>query len=824
MGGAEAALLDLLASLREFEPEWKLELIVSADGAIATRARALGVSTTVLPFPDSLARLGDAAAGGPAGDITNRFTLLRQLAFANPGITGYVSRLRKLLRQRQPDLIHSNGFKMHLLGAMTRPRGVPLVWHVHDYVQSRPFMAALMKLFRKRCSLAIVNSNSVGRDVKAVCGDAFPIQTVYNGVNTKVFSPCGNRLDLDSLAGLSPSQPGTVRVGLLATLARWKGHETFLTALSLLAPELPVRGYIIGDALYQTEGSQTSLAELKGIAQRLGISSRVGFTGFVSEPASAMRALDIVVHASTQPEPFGLVIVEAMACGRAVIISEAGGALELIETGTNALGHTPGDAAQLAERITQLATDPELRAHLGAAGRATAEHRFNRSRLATELAPIYESLVQRSEVGSQKSRVRGQGSEVREAEANESKVQRPMANVMVSPRTLDFGPWTLDSASRSLRVLHVHAGNMYGGVEAMLLTQVRERSLAPDLQLSFALCFEGRLSEELAADGATVYLLGNVRTRQPLSIKRARRNLSELLQREAFDVVVTHSCWSQAIFGPTVRAEAVPLVFYMHGPAAGKHWLERWARRTVPDKVLCNSEFTAATLSRLYPGVRSEIVYCPVAPPPLQSSPAERLRTRAELQTPGDATVIIQVSRMEAWKGQVLHLEALSLLQDLPEWICWQVGGAQRPAEIQYLDELKRTAGRLGIAERVRFLEERRDVAQLLAAADIFCQPNTAGEPFGIVFIEALNAQLPVVTTGIGGAREIVDGSCGLLVPPGDVKALAAALRRLIENKTDRARLGSAGPSRARFLCDPAIQTNLFRDELSSVIYQQVGE
>ena len=393
MGGAEVALLDVLGSIREAEPEWKLELIVSAEGAVTAKAKALGVFTTVLPFPVSLARLGDASLAGPTTAGADRFPLLRQLAFANPGIAGYVSRLRKLLRQRAPDVIHSNGFKMHLLGAMARPRGVPLVWHVHDYVQARPFMATLLRLFRKRCALAVVNSNSVGRDLKAACGDAFPIHTVYNGVDTNVFSPSGDRLDLDSLSGLSPAAPGTIRVGLLATLARWKGHETFLTALSLLTPNIPVRGYVIGDALYQTDGSQTSLAELKDTAQRLGISSRAGFTGFVSEPASAMRALDIVVHASTQPEPFGLVIVEAMACGRAVIVSEAGGALELIETDKNALGHTPGDAAQLAERITQLATDPDLRERLGAAGRANVEQRFNRKRLARELIPVYLSVT-----------------------------------------------------------------------------------------------------------------------------------------------------------------------------------------------------------------------------------------------------------------------------------------------------------------------------------------------------------------------------------------------------------------------------------------------
>jgi glycosyltransferase involved in cell wall biosynthesis len=110
-----------------------------------------------------------------------------------------------------------------------------------------------------------------------------------------------------------------------------------------------------------------------------------------------------------------------------------------------------------------------------------------------------------------------------------------------------------------------------------------------------------------------------------------------------------------------------------------------------------------------------------------------------------------------------------------------------------------------GSGERVNFLGQRGDVARLLAA-DIHCQPNTGPKPFGITFIEALYAGLPVVTTSIGGAMEIVDGSCGMLVAPHDPAALAGALRALIEDGELRARLGEAGPARAATLCDPARQ------------------
>jgi glycosyltransferase involved in cell wall biosynthesis len=119
----------------------------------------------------------------------------------------------------------------------------------------------------------------------------------------------------------------------------------------------------------------------------------VGFTGYIDRPESALRALDIVVHASTEPEPFGLVIAEAMACGRPLVASAIGGAAEIVRVGVDALTHPAGDARMLASRILELATDSCLRARLGQAGRATAERRFDQARLAAEIVPIYRHAV-----------------------------------------------------------------------------------------------------------------------------------------------------------------------------------------------------------------------------------------------------------------------------------------------------------------------------------------------------------------------------------------------------------------------------------------------
>jgi glycosyltransferase involved in cell wall biosynthesis len=159
--------------------------------------------------------------------------------------------------------------------------------------------------------------------------------------------------------------------------------------------------------------------------------------------------------------------------------------------------------------------------------------------------------------------------------------------------------------------------------------------------------------------------------------------------------------------------------------------------------------------------------------------------------------------RMEALKGHAVLLNALGQLMDLPGWECWVAGGAQRLEEEHYVEGLRARAVRLGIAGRVRFLGQRSDVPRLLVAADVYCQPNTRPESFGISFVEALYAGLPVVTTALGGALEIVDDGCGALVPPGDAAALAATLHRLLERPEERWRLGQAGPLRAADLCDP---------------------
>lgn len=390
-GGAERVLLDMMASLLAADSHFFPHLIAASDGPLVAEARKLGVTVTILPFPPSLARLGDGGAGGPAGRQIGPLAMLGRLTKAGGAAGLYLNQLRRTLKRLSPDLIHTNGFKMHLLGLWARPRQTPVVWHIHDYISARPLMARVLPRFANRCTAIIAVSDSVAADVRKLC--RAPVHTIHNAVDLDRFSPSGEQLDLDTLAGMLPAPDGTVRVAMFATMARWKGHEIFLQALAALPDELPIRAYIVGNALYQTDGSQYSLLELRRMAKDLGVSHKIGFTGFVENVPAAMRACDIIVHASTQPEPFGLVIIEAMACGKPVIVSNSGGAAELIEDGRTALVHSPCNAGELAQRINELAANSSLRSQLTADCRALVERRFNRNRLAAELLPIYRNAT-----------------------------------------------------------------------------------------------------------------------------------------------------------------------------------------------------------------------------------------------------------------------------------------------------------------------------------------------------------------------------------------------------------------------------------------------
>jgi glycosyltransferase involved in cell wall biosynthesis len=375
IGGAEMCLLDLLGSTSRARPDWRLTVVLGDDGPLRPVVEGLGVRCVVEPLPERLAALGDSGGGGGR--------LVARMAASVPSTLSSLARLRRLFRSERPDLIQTNGMKAHLLGTWAAPRGVPVVWHLHDYPGSRPAMARLLRASAGTRVLVVAVSFSVAAAARRVLGRKVPVRAIHNAVDLRRFAPGPPR---------GTDEP--VRVGLVATFARWKGHDVFFDAISRIPADRPARFSVIGGPIYRSVGSQWSMDELKAEATRRGVADRVSFDGPAADPAEALRSLDIAVHASTRPEPFGRAIVEGMATGLAVVAVKAGGAAELFEDGESALGCPPDDPAALARAIDRLIVDPSLRRRLGENGRRTAEGWFDADRLFAAWFPVYSNALE----------------------------------------------------------------------------------------------------------------------------------------------------------------------------------------------------------------------------------------------------------------------------------------------------------------------------------------------------------------------------------------------------------------------------------------------
>jgi glycosyltransferase involved in cell wall biosynthesis len=349
-----------------------------------------------------------------------------------------------------------------------------------------------------------------------------------------------------------------------------------------------------------------------------------------------------------------------------------------------------------------------------------------------------------------------------------------------------------------MRVLHVAAGNLYGGIERMLVTLASTPHARVEQQ--FVLVFGGRLERELSAAGAVVHCLPSPRATRPLMIWRARRAFAAVLDDVKPDAVLFHGAWPHAMLAPAAARANVRLGFWQHQPIARPSWPDRWARHVRPHFVVFNSAFTQARPA--FPGVPGMVIHCPV-PPPAAIDDRQRQSLRGAAGATPETVVVLMAARFERLKGHEVLLQAAPMLASTPVRI-WIAGGVQRPAEVTYQKQLEALAAANGASGIVSFLGERDDVPTLMQLADIYCQPNLRGESFGISIAEAMHAALPCVVSALGGAAELLDQSCGIITSPGDAAEVASAVTRLANDPALRAAMGRAAVERASRLTDPA--------------------
>jgi glycosyltransferase involved in cell wall biosynthesis len=357
LGGAELYLFDLASHYRATSAVVLLE-----DGPFREKLEAADIPTCVI-------------AANTSVQGVKKESRWWQVITALPEIfrlTVQVSR-----RARRYDVLYANSQKSLIVGALAGWLAQrPVVWNLHDMLTADHFSS-----FNRRLAVFFANQLT---DRVIVNSEATRTAFVQSGGNVAKTGLVYNGIDVPS-AGSSPSERASaVRhelnlgdsplVGMFSRLAPWKGQHVLLRAL----PELPgVHALVVGDALFR--GDHEYATALQDLACELGVDDRVHFLGFRTDVFSLMQSVDVVVHASTSPEPFGRVLVEAQLAETPVIATAAGGALEIIRDGETGWLIPPEDSGALARAVQYVITNSPVEIdRILCRARRTAEARFSK--------------------------------------------------------------------------------------------------------------------------------------------------------------------------------------------------------------------------------------------------------------------------------------------------------------------------------------------------------------------------------------------------------------------------------------------------------------
>lgn len=383
LGGAERSLLDLVRALRA-RPELGYEPWVLApkpEGPLVDALRSHGIGVEALPMPPAFLAMSRQA---PLESFQNGIVSI-------PGMALYLRGLGRKLAERAPALIHTTGVKCHALGAALGPvAGIPVLWHLRDIFKNGPTLWTLRALRRAAGSGLTVVANSRATAEAFASADS-SIRVIHNGLDPAVYFPDRN-VGWHERLGIPD---GTPVVGIVGVLARWKGQSQFLKmAERLVRQGASARFVIVGDEIYDTQGEDRGYGKvLREEAAALGISDRVLFSGFEHDVSRAINGLDVLVHASVRPEPFGRVILEAMACGVPVVASGAGGVLEFVENERTGLLFGPGNVGEMAAAVSRLIENPRLREQCAEAALSRFLARMTHETHCGAVVSVYDSIV-----------------------------------------------------------------------------------------------------------------------------------------------------------------------------------------------------------------------------------------------------------------------------------------------------------------------------------------------------------------------------------------------------------------------------------------------
>lgn len=368
------------------------------DGAHAERFRSLGAEVRVLEDASSSSSRSPTAGLMDAAKPLKRVRGVKELNRLLRRDVRLAGRIRSHIRELEPDLVHHNdnprGDRASILAAWME--GVPQICHVRF---TDTLYAPVDRFVARTADRLIFMSKWIRDTVEAELGGVVDEgEVVYDPVDYDVFAPdSGSRESVVQELGLDPKAPLVVNVGRLVD---WKGQDVFIRAASRVLEDRPESVFLLVGA-GTDDGDTGYVGELRRLADRLGATEAVTFTGRRDDVPRLMAAADVVVHSATRPEPFGRVLVEALSCATPVVASDSGGPKEIVDHGVTGVLTPPGDPQAMAEGICRLLARTSESEAMGREGRRIVMDRFSAGSFVRGIESIYAGVLRRATTGQQ---------------------------------------------------------------------------------------------------------------------------------------------------------------------------------------------------------------------------------------------------------------------------------------------------------------------------------------------------------------------------------------------------------------------------------------
>lgn len=367
--GSDKVLLNIVKGLdrKRFKPI----VVLPEDGPLAEELKKAGIEIHFAPVVKVSRKIY-----GPVGLLTLPFSILDA-----------VRKIDRALKGRRIDIVHSNTLAVLAGAVWAKLRKVKHVWHVHEIIRA-PLVArkGFPLLIRMVADQAVCNSVATG---KWLTGEqpalANKISVVWNGIEA-ISSP-----DTRAVQNFRDSlkiSDGDLLVTLVGRISWWKGQKLLVDAAKIILAKgyLNVRCLIIGGVF---PGQEYIKKELDEYIIESGVAQNVTVVDFTNAIDVVWHATDLAVVPSTEPEPFGMVAIEAMRAGKPVVAANHGGLQEIVEHGKTGILFPPGDAEAFAGALIDLIKNPDKRLAMGEAGKKRQEELFSVEAQINRLSQCY---------------------------------------------------------------------------------------------------------------------------------------------------------------------------------------------------------------------------------------------------------------------------------------------------------------------------------------------------------------------------------------------------------------------------------------------------